>query len=159
MAKTIVGKILASIAKVVVNLFNKLDDETKRLVPIAINVVEAIKAFNESKSTDFIAFVVTSAIPGDADDILIKKARAVVREWLPKILLDLKLIQSIADLTNDNEKLIAILNELKLTSTKGIIYKGTAAKFLELMADGKFDFNDAVELTSYYYEKITNKLN
>ena len=144
---TILKKIWKAIGKV----FHKIDEETKKLIPIAVNIVEAIKNFEASSTMDFVEFVVTTAIPGDADDKIIAKVRSITKEWLPKILLELKVVQSITDLTDDNAKLQAILAELKLTSTKGILYKGIAAKFLELMADGKFDFDDACNLVSYYF--------
>lgn len=134
--------------------WNKADDVAKRFTPIAINIVEGIKNFNDSTSADFIEFIVTTAIPGDADNVIVQKGRKFIREVFPKILLELKIINSIADLTDDNEKLKAILAEINLSSVNGIIYKGIAAKALELMADGRFTFDDATILVTYAFQEI-----
>lgn len=132
-------------------VWNGANEKVKKGIPIAVDIVEAVKEFNDSKAANFLEFVVTAAIPGDADDAIVRKGRIFVREVFPKILVELKIIQSIAELTDDNEKLRAILNELKLSSVNGIIYKGVAAKALEYMADGVFSFDDSVNLVSYWY--------
>lgn len=135
-------------------LWNKADDVAKRFTPIAINIVEAIKNFNDSGKADFLEFVATTAIPGDADNVLVKKGRKFIREVFPKILIELKIINSIADLTDDTEKLKAILAELNISSVNGIIYKGIAGKALELLADGRFTFDDAIILVTYAYQEM-----
>lgn len=135
-------------------LWNKTDEVAKKFVPIAINMVEGIKNFNDSNSADFLEFVATTAIPGDADNVIVQKGRKFIREVFPKILLELKIINSITDLTDDNEKLKAILAQINLSSVNGIIYKGIAAKALELLADGRFTFDDAVILVTFAYQEI-----
>lgn len=146
-----IKNLLKSIGEWVHGMWDKLNDKAKELIPIAVNIVEGIKTFNDSTVADFVEHIVTTAIPGTADDLLVEKVRKVLKEWLPKILLELKIIDSVSQLTDDNEKLKAILTELKLTSTKGILYKGIAGKFLELMSDGEFSFDDACKLTTEYF--------
>lgn len=135
-------------------LWGKADKVAKRFIPIAINMVEGIKNFNDSNSADFLEFVATTAIPGDADNVIVQKGRKFIKEVFPKILIELKIINSIADLTDDNEKLRAILAQINLSSVNGIIYKGIAAKALELLADGRFTFDDAVILVTFAYQEI-----
>ena len=134
-------------------LWKKVNDEVKEHAVACVNMVEAIKNFNDSGAADFLDYVTDTATRGLSIPVT-EKLRKFIREQFPKILIELKIIQSIADLTDDNEKLKAILNELKLTSTKGIIYKGVAGRFFELMADGKFDLNDSVDLTTYWFKEI-----
>jgi hypothetical protein len=136
------------------SLWTKANDLTKTYAEISVHIVEATKNFNDSDAADFLEFVVTTAIPGDVDNKVAKVVRKFIREKFPVILVELKIIQSIADLQNDNDKLKAILNELNLSSVNGIIYKGVAGKALEFMADGKFDFNDACDLTGYYFKLL-----
>jgi len=149
-------KLLQKIWSGIKNLWAKTNDGVKKFIPVAVNIVEGIKNFNNSGAADFLEFVVTTAIPGSADDVLVQKARLFIKEKLPIILIELKIINSIADLTDDNEKLKAILNELNLSSVNGIIFKGVAGKALELMADGEFTFDDACDLTSYYFRELRN---
>ena len=148
--KELITKIWNKIHK----LFDQTNEELKKYIPIAINVVEAIKKFNESASADLIEYVVETAIPGSADDIIIKRSRSITREWLPKVLVELKIAGSIVQLEKDSDKLKAFLTELKLTSTKGIIYKGIAGKFLEKASDGDVSFDDAIALTSDYFLQL-----
>lgn len=103
---------------------------------------------------DVILSIVKAAIPGDADDKLIDKVHKTVEEWLPKILLDLNLINSVANIEDRNEQLKAILAQLKLSSdeTKNIFYHGIAALILEKLSDGKFDWTDATAVAEYYYQ-------
>lgn len=149
-----IKELLLKIWNAIHKVFDKTDEQLKKFIPIAVNVVEAIKTFNESPAADLIEYIIETAIPGPADDVIIKQARNIARTKLPFVLIELKIIKSITDLTDDNEKLKAILAELKVTSTKGIIFKGVAGKFLELCADGNFSFNDSVDLTTYYFKQL-----
>ena len=152
---TFLGKIFRAIGK----LFEGLRAETKRLVPIAINIVEGIKKVMDSPVDDIILAIVEGAIPGDADDILINKIKSVVEIWLPKILLELKMIESIANIEDRNAQLQAVLDQLKLSSdeTKAIIYHGLASLILEKLSDGKLSWSDAIAIGEYYYQNISKK--
>ena len=148
-------KLWAWVAKV----FNGLNAKTKLLVPIAINIVQAIKDFELSQSADFIEFVVTTAIPGDADDKAVKKGRSIARVWLPKILLELQLIDSIANESDLNTQLQAILSQLRLSSdeTQNIVYHGLSSLIIEKLSDGELSWSDAVAISEYYYKNIIKK--
>lgn len=143
----------------VAKIFNQLNAKTKVLVPIAIKVVEAIKDFELSQSADFIEFVVTKAIPGDADDKAVKVAREVIRKWLPKILLELQLIEVAANTDDVNEKLQLILKQLKLSSdeTQNIVYHGIASLIIEKLSDGELSWSDAIAISEYYYKNVIKK--
>jgi len=132
-------------------LWDKTNEKLKKYIPIVINMVEAFKTFNESPSADFIEYVIETAIPGPADDVIIKRSREIARVWFPKILIELKIIGSIAMLEKDSDKFKAIIAEIKLTSTKGILYKGIAGKLFELAANGDVSFDDAIAVTSDYF--------
>lgn len=103
---------------------------------------------------DVILSIIKNAIPGNADDVLIDKVHKTVQEWVPKILLELNLVNSIANIEDTNEQLKAILAQLKLSSdeTKNIFYHGIASLILEKLSDGKFDWTDATAISEYYYQ-------
>jgi len=75
---------------------------------------------------------------------------------LPGVLLDLKLVNSIANIEDPNEKLKAVLAQFKLSSndTKNIVYHGLAALAIEKLSDGKLSWSDAVALSEYYYKNV-----
>lgn len=138
----------------ITSLFDKVEDKTKKLVPIAINVVEGIKKVMDSPVDDVVLSVVKSAIPGDADDILIDKVKSVVEKWLPKILLEMRLIDSIANVEDPNDQMLKILEQFKLSSdeTKNIFYHGFCSLILEKLSDGEISWSDAIVISEYYFK-------
>lgn len=127
------------------NIFDSIEDDLKKLVPVAIKVVEAIKTFDES----VIADVLTSLIPGEADDKIVAK----LRQFLPKILLELNMVDSIVGISDPNEQLKAILLRIRLSpkSSQDVFYHGMASLILSELSDGKFSWSDAVAVAEYYY--------
>lgn len=152
---TLVGRILRAIA----SIFKGLSEELKRLIPIAITVVQSVKTVMDGPVDDIILAIIKASIPGDADDKLIDKITVTVKEWLPKILLELKLVESINNIEDLNEKLKAVLNQLKLSSneTQNIIYHGLATLIIEKLADGKISWSDSIVISEYYYKNFVKK--
>lgn len=148
------GKFLRKLWSAIASVFHKVEDEVKILVPIAIKVVEGIKVVMDGPVDDVIATIIKTAIPGDADDKLIDKITATVNTWVPKVLLELNMINAIANMDDINEQLNKILEQLKLSSdeTKNIFYHGIASLILEKLSDGKFDWTDATAVAEYYYQ-------
>lgn len=152
-------KVLKKLWSWVEKVFNGLNSKTKELVPVAINVVQAIKDFELSGTADFIEFVVAKAIPGNADDKAIIAGRAIIRKWLPKILLELQMIEVAAGTDDINEKLQLILTRLKLSSdeTQNIVYHGIASLIIEKLSDGELSWSDSIAISEYYYKNILKK--
>lgn len=129
-------------------LFNKLEQEEKKLLPIVITVVQNIKNFVDSPVAD----VITALIPGDLDD----QIRGKLQAFLPKILLELSMLNTCQALPDTNSQLQCILQNLKLSSdsTKDIYYHGLASLILTDLSDGKLSWTDAVGIAEYYYKNI-----
>lgn len=128
------------------NLFDKVENEVKKDVVIAISVVQQIKTVVDSPVAD----VVTALIPGDVDDLI----KEQLRQWLPKIILQLALVQSISNIEDENAQLQAILDKIKLSSdeTKSAFYHSLASLILQKLSDGKLSWTDAVAISEYYYQ-------
>jgi len=143
------------------NLFNKIDDEAKVLVPIAINVVNGIKTVMDSPVDDVLVTLISMATKGTITPAIVQKVNDTIKEWIPKVLTDLVLIDSIAHITDVNEQLNAILAQLKLSSdaTKNIIYHGLSSLILEKLSDGKLSWSDSVSISQYYYTNFIKKSN
>ena len=110
----------------------------------------------DSPVDDIITFVIKNAIPGSADDVLIDKINATVKEWLPKILIDLNIANAIANINDPNKQLQAILEQLKLSSneTKNIFYHGFCSLILEKLSDGELSWSDSTAIAEYYYKNL-----
>ena len=149
-------KIVKKIWNAVKSVYEKLTGTTKKFIPVAINVVEGIKKAMDSPVDDVVLTIVKTAIPGDADDKFIDKAKATIEQWLPKILIELKLVESIAGIEDKNEQLKAILSQLKLSSdeTKAIVYHGLASLILEKLSDGKLSWSDSIAISEYYFKNV-----
>lgn len=149
-------KLLRKIWTAVQKAYAKMVSETREMVPIAVGAVEAIKNVMDGPVDDILAEIIKAAIPGNADNILIDRARAVLAEYIPKVLFELKLIDSIANIDDPNEQLKAILLQLKLSSneTKAVVYHGLATLILEKLSDGKLSFSDSAAIAEYYYQHV-----
>lgn len=150
--KKLVKKIWDAVKKV----YAKMVLKTRSMVPVAINVVQALKVIMDSPVDDILAAIVKAAIPGDADNVLIDKITATIKEYLPKVLFELKLVDSIANIDDPNEQLKAIITQLQLSSneTKAIVYHGLATLILEKLSDGELSFSDAATIAEYYYQNV-----
>ncbi len=89
----------------IVNVFTTVDKTAKKIIPIGISVVNAIKNFAESDAADW----VTAIIPGDLDN----RIQALLIKITPGILLGLRKWQSITGEEDVNTKLKLIFNEIK----------------------------------------------
>jgi len=110
----------------------------------------------DSPVDDILLFIAKQAIPDTADDVLIDKINSTVKEWIPKILFDLNIANAIANISDPNEQLQAILNALKLSSneTQNIFFHGFGSLILEKLSDGKLSWSDSTAIAEYYYQHI-----
>lgn len=152
-------KLIKKIWETIKSLYEKLMGTTQKFVPIAINIVEAIKKVTDSPVDDVVLYIVKTAIPGDADDKIIDKVKSVVEKWVPTILLELKIVHSISGMTNINDQLNAILTEVKKLSpeTQAILWHGFASLCIEKLSDGKVTWSDGVALAEWFYQNIYQK--
>lgn len=148
--KNFLQNILAKIK----NFFSKAEDQTKKLTLIAIKLTEGLKAVMDSPVDDVILSVVKSAIPGTADDVLIDQIKAYVEKHLPTTILTLKMVNSIASITDPAEQLKAILAQFKLSDDieKNAAYHDFCTKAIFCLADGKLTWSEAVYLAQSGYE-------
>ena len=103
----------------------------------------------ENISTDFVKYE-------PQDDTVVKNMRAKLKEVLPKIITQLTIINSIAEIEDENEKLKAILVAVNLSpdETKNALYHSFGALALEKLSDGKLTWSEAVQLTEWWYLNI-----
>lgn len=150
---------LANMWAFIVGLFNSLDKLVDKFAPVAINIVEGIKKVNENTTGDIIEFVITAAIPGTKDDVIVKLLRKKLKECLPKIIQQMNIIQSISGIENQNEQLKAILAAINMSSdeTKNAYYHSFAALILQSISDKKLTWAESVYIAQYYFDNIHKK--
>lgn len=150
-----------AIKSLFVNAYEKADEITKKLTPIAVYAAETAKRINESTAGDIIEYFLTSVIPGKTDDIVIKKARQTLRKVLPIILTQLQIVDTIAEIADPNEKFKAIIEAINLSpdSVKDEKYKELAGRILEALRDGNVTLSEAKEIAEYYYDNFVKNGN
>lgn len=158
--KKFLAKIKALSTKVwgfITGAYKKIDATIDDIGPKVIKAINALKDVNDSKITDALQFIITSAIPGTADDKLATAARQWLTVNLPIIIADLEIVQNIADIKDTNLQLQAISDALfKLKSTnptkRADALHRIAKEFLAALADGKITLNEAGSLIYGLYE-------
>lgn len=160
--KTILMKIkifLAQIWAFVSSLWKKASDEVKKITPIAIGAVNALKGINDSFAGDIIETVLATVIPGKVDDIVIHNIRIKLKEILPKVILQLNIANTISHIQDPNEQLKAIVVAINMSSdeTKNIYYHSLSVLILQSLADKKLTWSESVQIAEFYYTKIYKK--
>ena len=151
--KTKISAFLKKVWKAVSKAWNKLEDEVKEMVPVAIKVTNAIKEIVEDGSFtgELIEAVIAKIkIKGDIDE----KALALIRKWVPEILTRLIIVKNISEMSTTEAQLSAIIDEIKVYNNdqKELFWDGFAKKFLEYASDGKIDKNEVAYLVKWYYD-------
>lgn len=146
--KTFLQNILLKIK----NFFSKAEDQTKKLTLIAIKLTEGLKIVMDGPVDDVVLSIVKAAIP--ASSPWIDAAKAFVDKYLPTTILSLKMVNSIANITDKNEQLKAILAQFKFSEDmeKNAAYHDFCAKAIFCLADGKLTWSECVYLAQSGYE-------
>jgi len=147
-------KFLQKIWAKVKNFFAKAEDETKKLTLIAIKLTEGLKAVMDSPVDDIVLSIIKTAIPGTTDDIFIDNVKAYIEKNLPTTILTLKMVNSIANITDPQEQLKAILAQFKLSEDveKNAAYHDFCTKAIFCLSDGKLTWSECVYLAQSGYD-------
>jgi hypothetical protein len=146
--KTFLQNILTKIK----GFFTKAEDQTKKITLIAIKLTEGLKAIRDGKVDDVVLAIVKYAIPGSGP--LVDSAMAFVDKYLPTTILSLKMVNSIANITDRNEQMKAILALFQFSEDieKNAAYHDFCAKAIFCLSDGKLTWSECVYLAQSGYE-------
>ena len=152
-------KLKVSFAKVklfIAQLYSKADELIERITPVAINVVEQIKQVNDSTAGDIIELIISKAIKGVADDLIIRNLRAKLREKLPEVLEVMRTALNIAKVDDKNLQVKLILDAINMSpdAIKNAHYHTFCSMLLEKISDGKLTWGESVIIAQYYYDNI-----
>jgi len=127
------------------HIFDGLPDDLKKAVHVGVIVTENIKKFTDSGAAD----VLTAIIPSEADDMVKNK----LRQFLPKILSELKLADKCGELTDPNEITKCAIQTLQQIEGdfKSAFLHDLSILVAQVASDGKLDWKDGVSILQWYY--------
>lgn len=152
--KRIFAKIKALAARVwqaVSRAWNRLPDESRQYVSLAVTITQAVKdVIKEGTFTGSLLDAVVARIPGKVDDLILAKAR----EFIPVLLVKLSLSQSILDIKDDNERLLAVVERVRLfdDDQREAFWDAFAKKVLQYTSDGELSWSDANAIVKWYFD-------
>jgi hypothetical protein len=146
-------KLLKNIWDSICRFFGKLPEQSKHALHWATVIVSGIKDFDSS--VPLVGDIVTSLIPGNADDKLLLK----VRQFLPKILLELKLVDCALNETDPDKIILSAIKALQQMNFDWIsdaarknFYDSVAVMLAQCLSDGKLGWDDAKYIVKWYYD-------
>jgi len=135
------------IAKFFAGIFKSLAKELQKSIEIGVLVTEGVKNFDTANP--MAADILTAIIPGTLDD----KIKDKLREALPKIVIELRLVQATQGLTDPNEIMMAALKVFQQLDGdyKSAFLHDLSILTAQVAADGKLTWSDGVYLLEWYY--------
>jgi|GEM_PF-1396790 len=145
-------------------MWKKVNDIADEYVPIAVNVVEAVKKAIESKKFSVIVTIIETFTPKATDEI-IDTIIALLKKYIPKISLQLQIIEAITDEEDPVKQIELIFQKIGEGITDEQWQKfctGLAQEVLYTLAkdsDGgsKITWAEAGTLIEYYYQNYVNQ--
>jgi len=138
--------VLSKIINEIKNLFTHIPAELQQAVHIGVVVTENLKNFVNSQEVD----ILTTIIPGNIDNTLV----AILRTGLPKVLTELKLVDSTYNLTDPEQITIAAIKVLQDMDgdIKNAFLHNIAILVAQITSDGKLTWSDGVYILEWYYQ-------
>jgi len=137
---------LSKIWQEIKDLFSAIPSELRTAIHIGVIVTENVKTFVDSPAAD----ILTTLIPGDADD----QIKNLLRAKLPVILTELKLADSCATLTDPAQITACAVKVLQGLdgNVQSAFLHNLAIMVTQVVADGKLTWSEGVYLAEWYYQ-------
>ena len=141
----------------IMNYIIENDKLVKEIAPIAVNVCNFIKEYNDSDATNIIESIIASSSTLGASSI------TLVNKWFADKNMDViisffGILEKVADKTTAVDKLTAISNYIKSldSSAKAKAWTDLATLIAHSLSDGKLEFNEIKTIVSLIYETKAN---
>ena len=140
----------------ILNIWDRADGLVDVIAPVAINVVEQIKTINESTTGDIIELIISKAIKGQADDIIIHQLREKLKEKLPEVIEIMRLAMNIASVEDKNLQAKMVMDAINMSpdAVKNAHYHAFCSLVIEKISDGNLTWGESVIIAQYYYDNI-----
>ena len=151
--------IIYKVKAFVMDIWSKADELVERIAPIAVQIVEEIKKVNETTTGDIIELIITKAIKGEADDLIIRNLRVKLKEKLPEVIEVMRLALNIAKVDDKNLQAKMVLDAINFSPNqiKNAHYHTFCSMLIESISDGKLTWGESVILAQYVYDNIYQK--
>lgn len=135
------------------NLFQKVHHVAEVYAPKAIELVNNIKEYDTANP--MIGDVISKLIPGNWDDDLKNKARAV----LPETLMKLGVANECAQLTDKNAFLKCVLEKINglAPEIKGLYWHNIAILITNALSDGEATIPEITGIIQAVYEEVERR--
>lgn len=130
------------------SLFVNFPAKLKVAVAAGVVITENLKTFVDSPVAD----VLTAIIPGTLDDSI----KTLLRQKLPGILTDLKLVDVTLGLTDPDAitaNAIKVLQDMDPSVSSAFLHS-ISVLVAQVAADGKLSWGDAVYIQEWYYKNV-----
>lgn len=139
---------LKSIGDFFANIFKNLPKILQDSIGIGVAITNGVKNFDVNNPG--VVDAITAIIPGNLDDKIV----ADLRVALPKIVIELRLVEATVTLTDPNEIMLAAVKVIQ--GLDGDVQSAFLHSFsimaAQVAADGKLSWSDAVYLLQWYYK-------
>lgn len=147
-------KLIEKIKNWIKSFLTKVDEIKDKYLPVAVHSVQVIKKAIENGTVDTIADIAKIALP-DVGDAILDKVVKYATEHIPRLCIQLEILNASNVSGGDVEVLKIALDELK--DTYGDKWEqftsGLAGEILVMLADGKIDAKEAKELAKAFYDE------
>ena len=153
--KNFLSNLWKKIKSLFVNLWEKADELTKKVIPQAVAAVQWLKNFNDSDLADVTFGFITSMIKGQADDIAVAAIRTKLRTELPKILMALNIVKTVNEIRGIDKQIIELVKYIKFSKNDAEYdekCRTLAGMLASAFADGNISFKEAADIAAYYYD-------
>ncbi len=142
------NKLIKKIVEFVKRLFGNINPYLQEAVSVGAEVAEKVKNFDTTNP--YIGDIITALIPGTVDDLV----KVKLREYLPKIAVQLRLVEATQGLTDPDQIMMAAVKVIQQMDKdyKSAFLHNFSIMVAKVAADGKLDWSDAVYLLEWYYQ-------
>lgn len=148
-------KILKKIVDFITRLFTGISPILQKAVSIGATIAENVKNFDTANP--IVADLITQLIPGTVDD----KIKQKLREYLPKVVIQLRLVEAAKGLKDPDEIMLAAVKVIQQMDGdyKSAFLHNLSIIAAQVAADGKLSWGDAVYLLEWYYQNKVKPAN
>jgi len=128
-------------------LITSLEDDLKNvMLPVTIDVINAIKNIEDLDPNDIIGSIISKANGAEIEDKL--------RQYLPTVITSLTILESVENAPTIEAQIQIVLQKITLSPdpAKNALYHSMAAMLLTDLSEGRLTFPEAVQLVEYYYQ-------
>lgn len=140
-------------------LIGAMDRRIKILIPVVTRVVQGVKLAVENEEVLTALELAKFIIPGKVDDIIIARVVQLVKKYIPKIALQLGVVNSLVEVEGEQERINAVMKALKVSTKdmKSDYWHELAAQILKALGDGKITLGEAGVLVEFHYKNGIKK--